>query len=347
MNTFLASSKWRSAVGQAALLSRATLLRSIREFFNDRNVTEVVTPVMSAAATTDPNIHSFSVPLVSSDLTDVGSDMAANLCYLHTSPEFPMKRLLASGSGDIYQICSVFRQGEAGSRHNREFQMLEFYRLGMGQHQLMSELEELLITCISDQLSLAAGSALPDIQFSRISYFDALERSTGLTRQSLSIAAIAAILKERQIDCPLDHGDNIDQWLDLLFATVVFESFCPDGFTFLYDYPASQAALARLRDDEAGPVAERFELFYGALELANGFHELEDADQQLQRFQRECELREQQGLPAVPIDTHLIDALRAGLPDCAGVAIGIDRLQMVLNASSSISDVLAFPAERA
>jgi len=217
----------------------------------------------------------------------------------------------------------------------------------MGQHQLMSELEELLIACIGDQLSLAPGSALPYIQFSRISYFDALQRSTGLTRQSLSVAAIATVLKERHIDCPLDHSDDMDKWLDLLFATVVFESFAPDGFTFLYDYPASQAALARLRDDGDGPVAERFELFYGALELANGFHELEDADQQLQRFQGECELREQQGLPTVPIDTHLIDALRAGLPDCAGVAIGVDRLQMVLNASSGISDVLAFPAERA
>ena len=347
MNTSLASSKWQAAVGPAVLLSRATLLRSIREFFNDRKVVEVLTPVMSAAAATDPNIHSFSVPLLETNLNDTSSGSAQDVCYLHTSPEFPMKRLLASGSGDIYQICSVFRQGEAGRRHNREFQMLEFYRLGMGQHQLMDEVEELLVACIADQLSLSPDSELPNIQFTRISYFDALERACGLTRQGLSVAAIAAVLKERAIDCPLDQSDDIDEWLDLLFATVVFDSFNPDGFTFLYDYPASQAALARLRDDGDGPLAERFELFYGALELANGFHELEDADQQLQRFENERELRQQRGLPLPPIDTHLIDALRAGLPDCAGVAIGIDRLQMVLTGSNSIADVMAFPADRA
>jgi len=302
---------------------------------------------MSAAAASDPNIHSFAVPLPDHCLSDAESGGAADQCYLHTSPEFPMKRLLASGAGDIYQICSVFRQGEAGRRHNREFQMLEFYRLGMGQHQLMSEVEELLIACINDQLSLPSTDALPNIQFTRISYFDALQRASGITRQDLSITAIAAVLKQREIDCPLDQSDDLDEWLDLLFATVVFESFNPDGFTFLYDYPASQAALARLRDDGDGPLAERFELFYGALELANGFHELEDADQQLQRFQNENELRKQRGLPVVPIDTHLIDALRSGLPDCAGVAIGIDRLQMVLSGNKSIGDVLAFPADRA
>ena len=302
---------------------------------------------MSAAAATDPNIHSFSVPLSDRPLTEARPVATEDLCYLHTSPEFPMKRLLASGSGDIYQICSVFRQGEAGSRHNREFQMLEYYRLGMGQHQLIDDVEELLITCIRDQLSLSPNNKLSNIQFSRIAYFDALECATGLKRQKLSVAAIEAVLAERNIDCPLNPGDGIDQWLDLLFATVVFESFVPDGFTFLYDYPASQASLARLRDDEEGPLAERFELFYGALELANGFHELEDADQQLKRFQNDCEIREQQGLPKVPIDTHLIDALHAGLPDCSGVAIGIDRLQMVLGANSNIYDVLPFPADRA
>jgi len=350
VNTYHESNNWRPSAGLDALRQRADLLRHIREYFHRAAVMEVVTPAMSAAATTDPNIESYTVRAPAT----LGA-LSPEPLYLHTSPEFSMKRLLAAGCGDIYQICPVFRVAESGSMHNPEFQMLEWYRLGLDQHSLMDDLQALFVYCLQESAHAAnatetatdAGMLAPDVEFERFSYYRLLEQVCGLSRSSLSCSSIAAVLADRQIDCPLSAADDIDVWLDLLMSTVVATQLPENRFSFVYDYPASQCSLARLRETSDGPVAERFELFYGSLELANGFYELQDADEQQRRFEQDLELRRASNAATVPIDQHLIDALHHGLPDCAGVAVGIDRLLMILTGLQSIDDVQCFPLGRA
>ena len=316
---------WRPVVGLDVVKRRAELFDGIRGFFRERGVIEVDTPVLSAAAVTDPHIHSLH--------TDVqGIDWP---CYLHTSPEFPMKRLLAAGSGDIYQICKVFRQGEIGRNHNPEFTLLEWYRCGYDHHQLMDEMAELLAAVAAPT---AVKSAL------RISYHDAFSSLAGIDVEADLPALTQQIstLSKR----PPDGLEDKNEWLDWAMGAYVAPQFPTDRFTFLFDYPADQAALARVRQGDPA-VAERFEVFWGELELANGFHELADAEEQLVRFERENAVRGDRAMHVVPIDHRLIGALRAGLPDCAGVALGIDRLLMVLLSKQCISDVITFDVERA
>jgi len=304
---------------------------------------EVVTPVLSTAATTDPHIESFLTTAAVQTRPGETDDPAA--LYLHTSPEFPMKRLLCAGSGDIYQICTVFRREESG-RLNPEFQLLEWYRCGFDHHRLIQEVEQVVRGCWQ-----ALNVATPCPGFNTLRYYDAVQSATGIERSALSAAGISQFLESRHIDCPLqvegEAADSLDTWLDFLMSVVVAPAFDENSFTFLVDYPPSQAALSRIVDAEDGAVAARFELFFGANELANGFHELADADEQRRRFENDRAERARLGLPLVPLDEHLLNALAHGLPDCAGVAMGIDRLLMVLGDAARIDDVVNFPADRA
>ena len=319
---------WRPSASPETLLIRARLLQRIRAFFQAREVLEVETPLLSRAAVTDPHIESFVVQ-------DPQRGMPR---YLHTSPEFAMKRLLAASSGSIYQVCKVFRQGEAGRQHNPEFSMLEWYRLGFDHQQLMTEVDDLLRELLDGYLALTDTL--------RLSYRDAFQRYAGLDPLTASIPELQATVRQRGIDVIGLDQSHKDPWLDLLMTHVVEPALPQDCPVFIYDYPASQAALARIRQEER-PVAERFELYLGGMELANGFHELTDAVEQGQRFEADLASREGMGLPRVPVDDRFLAALKSGLPPCAGVALGIDRLVMLAAGVKSISDVLTFDDQRA
>ncbi len=303
---------WRPGADREALEARARLLQGIRAFFLARDVLEVETPLLSRAGNTDPAIESFRV-------CDGG--------YLHTSPEFPMKRLLAAGSGDIYQICKVFRRGEAGRYHNPEFTLLEWYRLGFDDRRLANEVVELIGTL--------AARPLP---VQHIGYQRLFTETLGIDPLSAELPALEAAARIADVHpgCEMPRDD----WLDLLLSHCITPDFPADRLTIVTDYPASQAALARLRDD--GRTAARFEVYWGSLELANGYHELTDAQEQRCRVAAEQAERRQRGLPPVPADEYFLVALDAGLPDCAGVALGVDRLLMKLIGAAHIGEVIAF-----
>ncbi len=281
------------------------------------------TPLLCQATVTDPHIESFVAQ----------EPRQGRARYLHTSPEFAMKRLLAAGSGSIYQVCKVFRQGEAGRQHNPEFTMLEWYRLEFDHHQLMDEVESLVRELLDGYRTLAASH--------RFTYREAFQRHAGLDPLTTSITELQAAAIQHGIEVIGLDDSNTDPWLDLLMTHVVEPALPQDGPVFIYDYPASQAALSRVRRS-VPPVAERFELYLGGMELANGFHELTDAQEQRQRFVADLATRESTGLPAVPIDERFLAALEEGLPPCAGVALGIDRIVMVASGARTITDVLAF-----
>jgi elongation factor P--(R)-beta-lysine ligase len=316
---------WRPTASLETLKLRAELLRKLRAFFDARDVLEVETPALSHAAATDRHLASFRV-----------KDRDSEPLYLHTSPEFPMKRLLATGSGDIWQLCKVFRAGEAGRFHNPEFTLIEWYRLGFDHHRLMREVAELIAALVP------SVTAEPEY----LTYRAAFQRYAGINPMQTDAAACREVLRIRGNEVPAAKALDTDGWLDLLAGEVVYPALGHRQATFVYDYPASQAALARIRPDTP-PVAERFEVFVNGIELANGFHELADADEQRRRFERDLELRRADKLPAMPMDEYLLQALQQGLPDCAGVALGFDRLLMLAAGASSIEDVIGFPFGRA
>ncbi len=315
---------WRPTASPANFRLRAELLKKARAFFDARGVLEVETPALSHAGATDRHLASFCVK----------QPHTGNL-YLQTSPEFHMKRLLAAGAGDIYQLCKVFRAGEAGRQHNPEFTLLEWYRLGFDHRRLMQEVAELVCRLLPDV------DAEPDY----LSYRQAFERYAGFNPLNGNPANCRAALQQHGITPPPVDLDY-DAWLDFTAGTLVYPALGQGRITFVYDYPASQAALARIRADDP-PVAERFEAFLNGMEFANGFHELADATEQQQRFEHDLELRAAQGLPPVLMDGALLAALQSGLPVCAGVALGFDRLVMLAAKASSIEDVIAFPFARA
>ena len=324
---------WRPRADLATLRLRAELLARVRAFFAARGVLEVETPMLSAAAVTDPHLASFSTVYAGP-----GPRYGWTL-YLHTSPEFPMKRLLAADSGCIYQIARVFRDGEAGRRHNPEFTLLEWYRVGFDHHRLMDEVAELVTVLLAGRL--------PPAKPERLSYRELFQRHLDLNPHRTSVAELAARAKEQGVPIPLGMPlDDADPWLDLLLTHCIEPRLGMGRLTFVYDYPASQAALARLRLDDP-PVGERFELYLNGIELANGFHELGDADEQRRRFEAENAARRGLGLPLMPMDENLLAALAVGLPDCAGVALGFDRLVMLAAGKTTLAEVLAFPFERA
>lgn len=303
---------------------RAETYGRIRAFFAERGVLEVETPMLSAAGNTDPNIQSFSTRF--SGHIDAG----ARERWLRTSPEFPLKRLLAAGVGDCYELGRVFRDGEAGGRHNPEFTMLEWYRVGWDEAKLAREVIDLL-----SRLLVHAGRT-----------FDVVETTyRGLFRDTLGVDPLVDPLEKLQ--APLAdagiHADGLerDDWLDLLMTHRIQPGFPRDQITVVSDYPASQCALARIRPGDP-PVAKRFEAYTGPYEVANGYHELNDPVEQRARFERDNAKRRERGTHEVPIDENLL-AVLGQMPDCAGVALGVERLLMVLARTDAIADVLAFP----
>jgi lysyl-tRNA synthetase class 2 len=315
----------RLSASLAALRARAAMLASVRAFFAQRGVLEVETPALSAAAATDPAIASIAASVLR---------LGAAPMYLQTSPEFAMKRLLAAGSGDIFQLCRVYRDEELGRWHQPEFTMLEWYRIGFDDHALMGEVAAL----VDAVLTTATRSPLPVV---RVRYSDAIRDVLGVGADAPAERLEAALLA-RGVDVPRDLSS--DALLDLACATLVAPGFDPRALTFLYDYPASQAALARLKGSSP-PVAARFEAFAGGIELANGFHELTDAGEQRRRFEAERERRRRSGQPTSPLDEDLLAALEAGLPDCAGVALGFDRLAALALGATDLAAALAFVHE--
>lgn len=316
---------WQPVASREVIRQRARLLKSIRAFFNARDVLEVETPVVASAGSTDLNIDSLQTVF------------RGETYYLNTSPEYSMKRILADCGEPIYQICKVFRDDELGPNHNPEFSMLEWYRPDFDMHQLMDEIKGLL-ACVLDQESLSVD---------RLSYRQVFEKFAGIDPHQVSAEDCRSCAIRHGVEQPVGLENDKDEWLDWLLTQLILPSLEHGYFTFIYDYPESQCALARLRVDEAGvQVASRFELFYGEVELANGFHELQSSDEQRQRFERENQRRLAAGKPAVKIDEYLLSALNEGLPDCSGVALGIDRLLMVMCKKESIDKVMAFPFDR-
>jgi lysyl-tRNA synthetase class 2 len=317
-------SDWQPTASLANLKLRAELLAKLRQFFAARNILEVDTPALSRAGATDRHIQSFRV-----------EDGRKGHLYLHTSPEFPMKRLLASGSGDIYQLCKVFRSGEAGRMHNPEFTMLEWYRVGFDHHQLMAEVAVLI------------GGLIPELDPPEfLTYREAFQMHAGFDVAKAGSKECIAALNRAGRQVPAEDQLDYDGWLDMVAGDLVYPALGRGRLTFIYNYPASQAALARIWPGEP-PVAERFEAFIDGVELVNGFHELADAAEQGQRFDQDLAYRKTAGLAPVPRDDHLLVALEHGLPDCAGVALGLDRLLMVAARAKSLAEVIAFPADRA
>ena len=313
---------WQPASGTTALASRAALLRQVRRFFEDRQVLEVETPVLSAFTGTDPALDP-----VRASLASPGGDTA---CFLQTSPEFAMKRLLASGSGPIYQLARSFRNGEAGTHHNPEFTLLEWYRPGYCLTDLMAEVESLL----SEVLGM--GSA------AHCTYRDLFVGHLDLDPLAASLETLQSLAAE-QLDVSMT-SDNPDHWLDLLFSHCIQPRL--QDPVFISHYPPSQAALAQLHTDADGiTTALRFELVIRGIELANGYEELTDPQEQRRRFASDQEQRRRQDLPVYPVDERFLAALEHGLPDCSGVALGFDRLLMLKTGAASIREVMPFPVD--
>ncbi|NOI16194.1 elongation factor P--(R)-beta-lysine ligase [Vibrio hepatarius] len=322
------SMNWQPTASIEQLKSRAKVIQTIRQFFANRDVLEVDTPAMSHATVTDIHLHTFQTEFVGPGYAD------GRKLYFMTSPEFHMKRLLAAGSGCIYQICKSFRNEENGRYHNPEFSMLEWYRVGFDHHQLMDEMDELL------QLVLGCGDA------QRMSYQQAFLTVLGVCPLEASMTELKRVAAELGLSDIAEPEQDRETLLQLLFSIGVEGKIGQDVPAFVFDFPASQAALAKINPQDPR-VADRFEVYFKGIELANGFHELDNPAEQLKRFEEDNLKREEMGLAPQPIDHHLIEALKAGLPDCAGVALGIDRLIMLSLGCDHIDQVTAFPFPRA
>lgn len=301
--------------------------RRLRTYFDAESVLEVDTPSLSTTAVSDVQIDSL----------EVRCDLSTAPLYLHTSPEFCMKRLLASGYPDIYSICRVFRDGELGRNHQPEFTMVEWYRLGFGLSDIISDTQKAIASALHDP-GLVDDVRVIDYRdvFIEICHIDPLQASIN----NLADAADADDDMKRTL------GDARDDWLDLILTTKIAPSFAPDKLTVLQHYPASQAALAQICPHDSS-VADRFEVFMGPLELANGYVELTDARIQLQRIASDQANRERRGQSIRPHDKSLLAALESGLPACAGVAMGLERLQMVHDKTDHIQNVVPFIFEAA
>lgn len=321
-------SDWQPSASIAKLQQRALLLASIRQFFAERQVLEVETPAISHATVTDVHLHTFQTDFIGPGYAD-GSHL-----YLMTSPEFHMKRLLAAGSGCIYQIGKAFRNEENGRYHNPEFTMLEWYRVGFDHHDLMAEMDALL------QQVLQCEAA------EKMTYQNAFLQVLGVCPLEASMQQLKVVGNELGLSDIAEPEEDRDTLLQLLFSVGVESKIGLQVPAIVYDFPASQAALARINKQDPR-VADRFEVYFKGIELANGFHELDDAKEQLARFEADNQKRVEMGLSPQPIDHHLIAALEAGLPACAGVALGIDRLIMLALNCDHIDDVTAFPFPKA
>jgi len=315
-------SNWQPGASKQTLQLRARLLAAIRGFFSERGVLEVETPLLTSHTVTDVNIESFSVDTLSGER------------FLQTSPEYAMKRLLAAGSGPIYQICKAFRQegDDAASRqHNPEFTILEWYRPGYTMNELMDETAELM------------QHLLGEIDIPRFSYRELFMQNLAIDPHVIDSESLQALTRQK-IDLTDTQLDDTD-YLQLLMNQIVEPSL--PQYAFVYDYPKAQAALAEIADDEQGvKVAKRFELYAGGMELANAYQELTDADSQRARFDKDQELRNQRGLKIPQADEKLLAAMDYGLPACSGIALGIDRLLMLAAKETNIGAVISFDHER-
>ncbi len=308
------SENWRPSTSGQLTKIRADLLRHIRNFMDVQGITEVETPIMVSAPVTDPALENFEVNLASTE----------RVYYLHTSPEFAMKRLLADGSDPIYQITKVFREGETGPLHNPEFTMLEWYQPGFDQFQLMQ---------VVDTLLLSLG--FPTSQ--RNTYQDIFSGITGIDPLTASDERLSDFANNHGLSSKLTDRSDI---LDYIFSHVIADKLSGMPPTFIHDFPLRQAALAKSNPD--GLTAARFELFINGIEIANGFQELTDAEEQRLRFEQDNIRRKEKGLREKALDEKFLAALEAGLPECSGVALGIDRLLMVMHGYKHINDVIHF-----
>ncbi|WP_432745545.1 EF-P lysine aminoacylase EpmA [Methylobacter sp. G7] len=306
------------------------MLAELRQFFAERSVLEVETPLLSHSIGTDPQLEFFT--------TEYCLSPQRQTLFLQTSPEFAMKRLLAAGSGCIYQIGKAFRNGESGRFHNPEFTMLEWYRVGFTLPQLMDEITELFAGLFKEQ-------SLQETQ--RVSYQSIFVSYTGLDPLIFSYQDYCVFARKSQIPEAVDIcGHDHAVWLDFIFSHKVQPHLGENALCMVYGYPACQSSLARINEGNA-QIADRVELFINGVELGNGYYELTDAKEQSRRFDQELAIRKQQKLPVIVKDQRLIAALESGLPECSGMAIGLDRLLALLSNSASLDEVLSFPIRRA
>ena len=315
---------WQPSASIENLLARAKIIAEIRRFFTDRGLLEVETPVLSEFGVTDVHLSTFSTEFIA----PFGEQ--SKTLWLATSPEYHMKRLLAAGSGPIFQLCKVFRNEEAGSRHNPEFTMLEWYRPHFDMYRLINEVDDLLQQILD----------CPPTE--SLSYQFVFQQYVGL--DPLSAEHKELVAKAKQYQLAEAESEDRDTLLQFLFSTVVEPNIGQKQPVAVYHFPASQAALAQLSSEDHR-VAERFEFYYKGLELANGFHELTDAREQLHRFEQDNRQREKMGLPARAIDQRFLAALQAGMPNTSGVALGVDRLVMLALNANQISEVISFSVD--
>lgn len=304
---------WQPTASIEALQARARIVACIRSFFSDREVVEVTTPVITSSGVTDPNIESIA--------------LAGRAEWLRTSPEYWHKRLLAAGFGDLYELGPTFRDGEHGRLNRNEFILLEWYRQGWSWRELAAEAVELVQACTGN------GRTHQPVEYR--SWLDCFEAAVRLDPFTASNEALADAAEDAPSDC------SRDVLLDYIFATRIQPDFATDSITVVFDYPASQAALARIKPDDPR-LSERFEIFIGTVELANGYRELTDSKEQRSRFEADNRTRRALGRSPMPIDQALLDALAAGLPECAGIALGVDRLVMAALDCKDITQVTAF-----
>ncbi|MBX3708346.1 MAG: elongation factor P--(R)-beta-lysine ligase [Gammaproteobacteria bacterium] len=321
------AASWLPSATIDMLVKRSHIIKTIRDFFHARGVMEVETPLMCHTSVTDPFIQ--SIPALFQPL----SQTAESRYYLQTSPEYAMKRLLAAGSGAIFQISKAFRQGEIGRLHNPEFTIIEWYRPNFNHHDLMDEVDELL------QLVFTTPKA------ERKSYRDIFMQHVSLDPHHASTQQLMRCADEKNI-CVAREINDRDIWLQLLMSEYIEPRIGKNQPCFIYDFPASQAALAKIQQGHPA-VASRFEVYFRGIELANGFHELQDAQEQRHRFEKNLAERKQHGLHEILIDEWFLSALTHGLPDCSGVALGIDRLIMLATNSNTINEVISFDIMRA
>ncbi len=337
-----ASGDFRPTASLETLQQRARLLTAVRAHFDAAGYWEVETPIVSRDTVVDAWLEPFST----CDATSAdGSEL-----FLQTSPEFGMKRLIAAGATAIYQITRAFRQGESGRLHNPEFTIIEWYRTGDSYHDQMDFVEEFVAAMfqLGGEFCATCGNGeRVQLPFERITYDQAFEKYTGSGVLNLTASELVRLAEKLNVQPTATlRADDRDGWLNLLLAERVEPHLGRQHATFLYDYPASQAALAMIRDDSPS-VAERFELYVEGVELCNGYQELTDADELQRRIQQQSAIRSREGLPTLPLDNRLLDAMWAGLPTCSGVALGFDRLAMLALGKESLAEVTAFPHDRA
>jgi elongation factor P--(R)-beta-lysine ligase len=337
---------WQPTASLEVLEQRAVLISAMRRVFEEAGYWEVETPILSHDIVVDAHLDPFITRYFSERLPQ-DSNSGGQELFLQTSPEFAMKRLLAAGAKAIYQITRVMRNGERGGRHNPEFTMAEWYRTGDDHHAQMDFTEHLVREVFAEAVNFRKEVALPKEPFERLAYNKAFERYAGCEVLDMETAEFAELAEAHDLTPPESLApEDRDGWLNFLLANIVEPELGEDRPTFLYDYPATQAALARVRPDDP-PVAERFELYMSGMEICNGYHELTDTEEFEARMRKQNLLRRTENARPLPETNRLLAAMRAGLPNSAGVALGVDRLIMLALGLSSIDQVIAFPFPRA